>query len=95
MSVNVSQAARLAGRSRNTIVRAIRDKKLKAPKDENGDYAIDEVELAKLFPPTGPSGAEVLEVEIEGLRALLEEVRASRDAWKAQAERLAAAMPTK
>jgi hypothetical protein len=105
MPVTLSQAARLAGKSKNTLVRAIKAGKLKAPLGEKGAYAIDEAELAKVFPPAGPSGADVLEAEVEGLRALLAEVRAlleevkasrddlrrERDFWREQAERLAAA----
>jgi hypothetical protein len=90
MPFSLSQAARVAGRSRNTLLRAIRSGKLQAPRGDSGDYAIDESELARVFPPTETGSTEVLEMEIEGLRALLEEVRASRDAWRAQAERLAA-----
>jgi hypothetical protein len=97
MPINLAQAARLSGKSRNTLIRAIRSGKLNAPRDEDDNYAIDEAALAKVFPPTGPSGTDILEMEIEGLRALLEQVRAQRDdllkerdAWKAQADRLAA-----
>jgi hypothetical protein len=101
MSVNLNQAARLAGKSKNTLLRAITSGKLTERRNDNGTYAFDEAELAKVFPPTGP-GTDILEMEIEGVRALLEEVKAQRDdllkerdAWRAQAERLAAAMPTR
>jgi hypothetical protein len=103
MVVTLSQAARLTGKSRNTLVRAIKAGKLSAPRAENGDFAIDESELVKIFPPAGPS-SDLLEAEVRELRLRLEEARASRDdlrrerddwkaqadAWRAQAERLAA-----
>jgi hypothetical protein len=103
MPLTLNQAARVAGKSKNTVLRALNSDKLTKRRNENGTWAIDEAELAKVFPPMGPSGADILEVEVEGLRALLEEVRAlleevkasrddlrkDRDAWRAQAERLA------
>ena len=78
MSVNLNQAARLAGKSKNTLLRAITSGKLTERRNDNGTYAFDEAELAKVFPPTGP-GTDILEMEIEGVRALLEEVKAQRD----------------
>jgi excisionase family DNA binding protein len=51
-------------------------------------------------PRDGASDSEVtarlatLEEQVKGLRELLDEVRASRDQWRGQAERLALAPPT-
>jgi hypothetical protein len=89
MPVSLSEAARLTGRSRNTLIRAIKAGKLKAPRGENGDWAIDEVELTKIFPPAGPS-SDRLEAENRELRAQLEDLRRDRDSWRGVAERLAA-----
>jgi hypothetical protein len=94
MPLTLNQAAHFTGKSKNTVLRAIASGKLSERRNENGTYAFDEAELAKVFPPTGPD-AEILEVEIEGLRALVEELRMSRDDWKAralQAERLMEAL---
>jgi hypothetical protein len=92
MPVTVSQASRLTGRSRNTLIRAIKAGKLAAPRGENGDYAIDQSELGKIFPLAGPS-TDRLEAEIETLKARLKEAmesrddaRRDRDDWKAQAD---------
>jgi predicted site-specific integrase-resolvase len=97
MPISLAQAARVAGRSRNTLVRAIKAGKLKAPVGENGDYEISEEEVAKLFPPPGPSRIDVLEREVEKLRAQLEkalkdteEWKVEANAWRALAERLSA-----
>ena len=76
MSVNLNQAARLAGKSKNTLLRAITSGKLTERRNDNGTYAFDEAELAKVFPPTGP-GTDILEMEIEGVRACSKRSRRS------------------
>jgi hypothetical protein len=86
MSINLNQAARLTGKSKNTLLRAITSGKLTERRNENSTYAFDEEELVRVFPPTKGSA------EVETLKAALDDMRKERDAWKAVAERLAEAM---
>ena len=50
--LTLNQAAREAGRSKATILEAIRGGRLSAPKDELGRYQIDPAELFRVYPPT-------------------------------------------
>jgi len=47
---SLAEAARLTGKSRTTIQRAIKSGKLSAPKDEHGNYCIDPAELNRVYP---------------------------------------------
>jgi len=47
---SLSEAARLTGKSRTTIQRAIKSGKISAPKDEDGNYSIDPAELNRVYP---------------------------------------------
>ena len=51
--LTLNQAAREAGRSKATLLEAIRGGRLSAPKDELGHYQIDPAELFRVYPPTG------------------------------------------
>lgn len=51
--LTLNQAAREAGRSKATLLEAIRGGRLSAPKDELGRYQIDPAELFRVYPPTG------------------------------------------
>jgi hypothetical protein len=50
--LTLNQAAREAGRSKATILEAIRGGRLSAPKDELGRYQIDHAELFRVYQPT-------------------------------------------
>jgi len=50
--LTLNQAAREAGKSKATILDAIRGGRLSAPKDELGRYQIDPAELFRVWPPT-------------------------------------------
>ena len=50
--LTLNQAAREAGRSKATLLAAIRGGRLSAPKDELGRYQIDPAELFRVYPPT-------------------------------------------
>ena len=85
---SLAQAAKAAGKSKPTLLRAIRAGRLSATRHDDGTYAIDPAELMRAFPsvswaipdpvkqtvPQNGGGYEpgVLG-EIEGLRALLAE----------------------
>ena len=50
--LTLNQAAREAGRSKATLLEAIRGGRLSAPKNELGRYQIDPAELFRVYPPT-------------------------------------------
>jgi hypothetical protein len=85
---SLAQAAKAAGKSKPTVARAIKAGRLSATRGEDGSYAIDPSELARVFPLTGDitgtmkqsvphNGAGTYPAmssgEIEGLRLLLAE----------------------
>lgn len=52
MTMTLGQAAKTAGKAKATILNAINDGRLSAPKDEKGRYMIEPVELNRVFPFT-------------------------------------------
>ena len=57
--LTLNQASKEAGKAKKTILEAIRDGKLSAPKDDDGHYQIDPSELFRVWPPTPtPPGTE-------------------------------------
>jgi len=50
--LTLNQAAKEAGKSKQTLLDAIRGGRLTAPKDEQGRYQIDPAELFRVYPPT-------------------------------------------
>ena len=102
--LSLSQAAKLTGKSKSTINRAIRTGKLSATRHEDGTYSIDPAELARAFdvePLEGakrrdadPDGAPLLE-RIATLEAMLSrereisaDLKEDRDRWRQQATAL-------
>ena len=51
MQHTLGTASKATGKSRSTILRAIKDGKISANKDHNGNYAIDPSELHRVFSP--------------------------------------------
>jgi hypothetical protein len=108
MGYSLGEAARAAGRTKPTILRAIRAGKLSASKDEaSGAWAIEPAELHRLYPGNGTVTPgtigepvpqpqprnDALQVEVTLLREQVAELRVDRDAWRAQAERLLLSAP--
>lgn len=102
--LSLSQAAKLTGKSKSTINRAIKNGKLSATRHEDGTYSIDPAELARAFdvePPEGakrrdeePDGTRLLE-RIAALEAMLSrereisaDLKEDRDRWRHQATAL-------
>lgn len=50
MPLTLNQAAKTCGRSKSTLLEAIRAGRMSAPKDDRGHYAIDPAELHRAFP---------------------------------------------
>jgi hypothetical protein len=63
--MTLNQAAREAGKSKATILDAIRGGRLSAPKDDLGRYQIDPAELFRVWPPTGNLPADETETDRE------------------------------
>jgi hypothetical protein len=121
--LTLGQAARMTGKGKTTLTRAIKAGRLSATRRDDGGYLIDPSELTRVYdvtPETGAGASDAArratpegdsrdselkaaladaEAKVEGLKALLierdrllDEVRASRDDWKAQTERLTLAL---
>lgn len=102
--LSLSQAAKLASKSKSTINRAIKTGKLSAIRHEDGSYSIDPAELSRAFslePQEGskrsdaePSANRLLE-RVEALEAMLNrereisaDLKEDRDRWRQQATSL-------
>ena len=102
--LSLSQAAKLAGKSKSTINRAIKTGKLSAARHEDGSYSIDPAELSRAFDMEPlerskrsgeePDGTRLLE-RIEALEAMLNrereisaDLKEDRDRWRQQATAL-------
>ena len=89
MALSLSQAAKVAGKSKSTINRAIKSGKISATRHDDGSYSIDASELSRAFQigthegsewisaalPIEPTGTAVLEAENAALRAALDRER--------------------
>lgn len=58
MELTLNKAAQTCGRSKATLLDAIRAGRLSAPKDERGRYTIDPAELHRVFPFQMPDRSE-------------------------------------
>lgn len=54
MALTLNQAAKACGRSKSTLLNAIKSGRMSAPKDDRGRYAIDPAELHRAFPFQAP-----------------------------------------
>lgn len=95
--LSLTQAAKIAGKSKSTINRAIKSGKLSATRHDDGSYSIDGSELARVFPigtpsgsdrvsaapPTEPTRTAMLEAENAALRTALDRERAALDEARA------------
>ena len=102
--LSLSQAAKLTGKSKSTINRAIKTGKLSATRHEDGTYSIDPAELTRAFDVEPLEGAKRRDADPDGTR-LLERITAletmlnrereiaadlkeDRDRWRQQATAL-------
>ena len=66
MSVSAKQAAEQVGLSKQGVIKAIKQGKLSATKDDNGEWQIDPAELFRVYqpavhgspPPHGPTNSQ-------------------------------------
>ena len=99
--LSLSRAAKLAGKSKSTINRAIKTGKISATRHEDGSYSIDPAELARAFDVETLEGAKRRDTEpdetlllerIAALEAMLNrereissDLKEDRDRWRQQA----------
>ena len=104
--LSLSQAAKLTGKSKSTINRAIKTGKLSAARHEDGSYSIDPAELSRVFNMEPLGGTKRRDAEpdetrslerIETLEAMLirereisADLKEDRDRWRQQATALLA-----
>jgi excisionase family DNA binding protein len=105
MPYSLAEAAQATGLNRSTILRAIKSGKISGTRDDQGMWSVEPVELDRVFPlaeakpEAVPEHAQRIASDaatdalVAQLRDQLAEMRAQRDAWQAQAERLALAAP--
>ena len=102
--LTLGQAARLVGVGKTTLTRAINSGRIPATRRADGSYLIEPAELTRVYsvkpdasePPSQSAPTPdmtarlvMLEAEVGGLKALLDEVKQARNDWKDQAARLA------
>jgi hypothetical protein len=107
MALSLAEAAEATGLNRSTILRAIKSGKISGGKDDFGQWSVEPAELFRVFTPAeaAPKAvhqdaqgdaelrvrAAVAEERLAELKQALADMRAQRDSWQAQAERLAIA----
>lgn len=102
--LSLSQAAKLTGKSKSTINRAIKTGKLSAARHDDGSYSIEPSELSRAFSMELPEGSkrsdaqpdgtrlleriEVLEAMLNREREVSADLKEDRDRWRQQATAL-------
>jgi hypothetical protein len=72
MTMTLNEAAKSCRKAKGTVLKAIKEGRLSAPKDAQGRYEIDPSELHRVFPLTlTPTNDRENRIEIERLRAEL------------------------
>lgn len=100
---SISDAARIAGKSRTTLHRHIKSGKLSKSLDDNGFPVVDTSELQRVYgtlsqldstdtasveQPETPPKIATLQMELDALRRENDNLRNERDRWASQAESL-------
>lgn len=62
MSLSAKEAADLVGRSKTGIIKAMREGRISAQKDINGEWRVEPVELFRVYAPINQDGIENREV---------------------------------
>jgi hypothetical protein len=107
MTHSLATAAAACGVNKSTILRAIKNGKISATKDEHGQWQIQPVELHRTYRPYTEAGSvapqdatAVLEAQLAGLkevadllRVQLEDAREDRDMWREQASAVTRQLP--
>jgi len=91
-TLSLEQAARLTGRGKMILARAISGRLFAGSKEEDGNNS-DSAEVARVYPFPAPSEtmaelrtrAALAEERLTELKSMLEDMRRDRDAWREQA----------
>ena len=100
MKHTLNAAAKLSGRAKSTISKAIKDGRLSAEKNESGGFEIDGAELSRVFPfPVGDQPSipqsntqkehenRVLEIELKAERQMRERLMSEIEDLKIQRDK--------
>lgn len=85
--LSLTQAAKIADKSKSTINRAIKSGKLSATRHDDGSYSIDGAELARAFPIGTQSGSEWVDAEPLSEQVRTATLEAENTALKAALDR--------
>jgi hypothetical protein len=96
MSYTLATAAATTGLNKSTILWAIKLGKVSAARDQHGEWQIEPVELHRIYPPVAPqryapphaAAIEEAHQQVAMLQAVLDVMKADRDGWRDQAQRL-------
>jgi hypothetical protein len=97
--LSAREAGERVGLTKQAIVKAIKNGRISATKDDTGEWRIDPAELFRVYPPVTtdgvnqpptetPNDSAGLRREIELLREMVADLREDRDRWREQATRL-------
>jgi hypothetical protein len=108
MSYTLAEAAAACGLDKSTVRRAVRKGRISGTRDELGVWHVEASELHRVFPPAArpatedttaaPRGAPAdaaTNALVSELRAVIDDLRRDRDAWRDQAQRLALPAPVR
>jgi hypothetical protein len=95
--LSAREAGERVGLTKQAIVKAIKNGRISATKDETGEWRVDAAELFRVYPPVPTDGSNQpptetssdttgLQREIELLRERIDDLTEDRDAWRGQAE---------
>src|SRR5262249_19874767 len=103
MGITLLEAARRTGRDKSTLRRQIKTGKLSATRDHNGTWILEIAELERLHPlrpaddttatPRDAPADAAADALVAELRGVIADLRADRDQWREQAQRLALPAP--
>jgi ATPase subunit of ABC transporter with duplicated ATPase domains len=93
-TLSLGQAAGLTGRGKTILARAISGRLFAGSKEEDGDSNLDGAESARVYPFPAPvetvaelrTRLTLAEERLSELKAMLEDMRSDRDAWREQAQ---------
>ena len=103
--ITLGEAARQCGVAKGTISKAIKTGKLSATRNEDSSWSIDAAELQRYveanrhrfrsvpFKPERLETDPATDLLVAELRSVIADLRADRDAWREQAQRLALPAP--
>lgn len=101
--ISIAEAANRTKVSKSTLLRAIKNGKLSAVKNDNGGFEIDPSELHRVYPkshdaaPTQQMAQHDASTDalVRQMQIMIDQLKEDRDAWRDQAQRLALAGPAK